>query len=168
MRFLVAALAAGVLVAALSAASAPALSGSRSFSLLDVSRNTDQPIGDFDFNRPPRPGDRFAFTDDLYRWAGTKRGAHFGIVRGLGTFITGFGDNFSHKATVLFVAQAYLPGGSLLIEGYGQPSPNGPSRFVFPVVGGTGSYANARGTVVVRDLGDGNQSKSNVDVRLTD
>jgi hypothetical protein len=167
MRIGLAAVLTGLAVAVSSVGPASALTGPRSFSLLDVSRNTDQPIGDFRFDRPPRGGDQFAFTDDLYRWAGTKRGAHVGIVRGLGTFIDGFGERFSHKGTVLFVAQAYLPGGSLMIEGYGQVNPNGPSRFVFPVVGGTGIYANARGTVTVRDLGNGDQSKSNVDVRLT-
>ena len=62
--------------------------------------------------------------------------------------------------------QAYLPGGSLLLEGYGQANPNGPSRYVFPVTGGTGIYANARGFIAVRDLGNGNAGKSNVDVRI--
>jgi len=166
MRFVVAAVLTGLLVAVVGVGSASALAGPRSFSLLDVSRNTDEPIGDFNFDRAPRGGDQFAITDDLYRWAGTKRGAHYGVVRGLATFITGFGDQFTHKATVLFVAQAYLPGGSLMIEGYGVINPDGPSKFVLPVVGGTGTYANARGTVTVRDLGNGNTDKSNVDVRL--
>jgi hypothetical protein len=158
---------AGLAVAALGVSTASGLSAPRNFSLLDVSRNTDQPIGDFTFDRPPRPGDRFAFTDDLYRWAGTKRGAHVGIVHGLGTFIIGFGDKFTHKGMVLFTAQAHLPGGSLMLEGFGQINPNGPSKFVFPVIGGTGIYANARGTVTVRDLGNGQGDNSNVDVRVT-
>jgi Dirigent-like protein len=155
-----------VLMVALSAAQASAISGPERFSLLDVSRNTEEPIGGFRFDRPPVGGDQFTFVDDLYRWAGTKRGAHVGYVRGLATFVTGFGSDFSHDATVFFSAQAHLPGGTLMLEGFGQPHANGPSRFVFPVVGGTGIYANARGTVTVRDLGNGNQGKSNVDVRL--
>ena len=159
-------LAVGVLAAALSAAQGSAVTGPQRFSLLEVSRNLEEPIGDFRFDRPPVGGDQFTFIDDLYRWSGTKRGRHVGHVRALATFVTGFGDTFSHKATVFFSAQLYLPGGSLLLEGFGQASPNGPSRFVFPIVGGTGTYADARGTVAVRLLGDGNQGKSNVDVRL--
>ena len=70
------------------------------------------------------------------------------------TFVTGFGRNFSHKATVLFVAQLYLPGGTLLLEGYGQVSPDGPSRITFPVIGGTGIYANVGGYMNFRNVGE--------------
>jgi hypothetical protein len=166
VRFAITAVLAGLAAAVLAVSTASGVSAPRNFSLLDVSRNTDQPVGDFNFNRPPRGGDQFAITDDLYRWAGTKRGAHYGVARGLGTFVTGFGDRFTQKATVLFVVQAHLPGGSLMIEGYGQINPNGPSKFVLPIVGGTGTYANARGSVTVRDLGNGESDKSNVDIRL--
>jgi hypothetical protein len=159
-------LTASLAAAALSVPTAPAVTVPQHFSLLEVSRNLDEPIGDFRFDRPPVGGDQFTFTDDLYRWNGTKRGAHVGHVRVFATFITGFGDNFSHKATTFFSAQFYLPGGSLVLNGFGQSNPNGPSRFVLPIVGGTGEYANARGTVTVRFLGDGNQGRSNVDVRV--
>ena len=155
-----------LLAVGIAVSQASAVNGPQRFSLLDVSRNVDEPIGGFRFDRPPVGGDQFTFIDDLYRWAGTKRGVHVGYVRGLATFITGFGDDFSRKALIFFNAEAYLPGGSLLLEGFGNANPNGPSKFVFPIVGGTGIYANARGTVAVRDLGDGNQGKSNVDVRL--
>jgi hypothetical protein len=70
------------------------------------------------------------------------------------TFVTGFGRSFAHKATVLFVAQLYLPGGTLLLEGYGQVSPDGPSRITFPVIGGTGIYASARGSMSFRTVGE--------------
>ena len=33
--------------------------------------------------------------------------------------MTGFGENFSHKAVVLFQAQVYLPDGAIFVEGYG-------------------------------------------------
>ena len=147
-------------------ASASAITSPQVFNLLDVSQDVEQPIGGFTFDRPPAGGDQFAIYDKLYKWAGTKKGAPAGRVVGLGTFQTGFGENFSHKATVLFVAQAYLQGGSVLIQGYGQTNPNGPSTFTLPVLGGTGKYDNVRGYVVVRDLGDGNQSKSNVEFHL--
>jgi hypothetical protein len=153
-------------VAAVWAGSAKTLDKPQDFDLLDVSRNVTEPIGGFDFSRAPVAGDRFEIADDLYRWAGTKRGAHYGHVVGLGTFVTGFGPNFSQPATVLFQAQAYLPGGTLFLEGYGRIPANGPSHFTFPVLGGTGAYANARGWISVRDLGNGNTNKSTVHVHL--
>jgi hypothetical protein len=156
------------LLAMVWATSALALTGPRVFSLLDVSNDSGvEPIGGFTFNRPPAAGDRFPIRDDLYKWAGTKRGARVGSVEGIGTFLTSFGADFSRHATVLFVVQAHLPGGTLLVEGYGRINPRGRSRFTFPVTGGTGVYSNARGYVTVRDLGTGDEGKSNVDLHLT-
>ena len=83
------------------------------------------------------------------------------------TFITGFGTNFSHRATLLVQAQVFLPGGTLMIEGYSNVPPNGPHAFKLPVIGGTGVYENARGYVVVRDVGDGTLGRSKIDVHLT-
>ena len=60
--------------------------------------------------------------------------------------MTGFGSDSSKKGTVLIDAQAYLPGGTVFAEGYGQLDPNGPAKFTLPVVGGTGTYANVRVT----------------------
>jgi hypothetical protein len=147
-------------------ASASAISSPQVFNLLDVAQDTNEPIGGFTFDTPPVGGDQFAINDSLYKWAGTKKGAPAGRVVGLGTFQTGFGADFSHKATALIVAQIYLQGGTVLIQGYGQLNPNGPSKFRFPVVGGTGKYDNVRGYVIVRDLGNGQQSKSNVEFHL--
>ena len=159
-----------VLIVSLAAAwgtSASAIGSPQTFSLLEVSTSTsEQPIGDFTFNRPPVGGDQFAVANDLYTWAGTKKGARAGRDEVLLTFITGFGSDFSHTATVLFVAQVYLHGGTVLAQGYGQINPNGPSKYTFPIVGGTGTYANARGYVNVRDLGDGNQNKTNIEFHL--
>ena len=158
-----------VLIAALVAAwgtSASAISGPQTFSLLEVSPpNSDQPIGDFTFDRPPAGGDRIAFRNELYKWAGTKRGARAGRDQVLITFITGFGPDFSQKATALFVAQVYIPGGTMLAQGYAQLA-EGPLKARFPIVGGTGIYANARGYVNVRDLGDGNENKTNLEFHL--
>jgi hypothetical protein len=149
------------------ASSASAIKGPQTFSLLEVSTpNSDQPLGDFTFDRPPVGGDRIAFTNELYKWAGTKRGARAGRDQVTVSFITGFGSDFSKKATALFTAQAYLQGGTIFVEGYGQLNPNGPLKVTLPVVGGTGTYANARGYLNVRDLGDGNQSKTNLEFHL--
>ena len=157
------------IVASLMAAwgtSASAISTPQVFSLLDVGSNGGEPINGFTFDRAPHAGDQFSITDVLYKWAGTKRGARAGHLRGIGTFVTSFGPDFSRNATVLFVVQAYLQGGSILVEGYAAQNANGPSKFTLPVVGGTGIYANARGFVAVRNLGNGQGSNSNVDIHL--
>jgi Dirigent-like protein len=138
----------------------------QTFSVLDISDQNVPAIGGFTFERPPVAGDRFEIADTLYRWKGIRRGARIGNVRGIGTFLTGFGPNFQQRATVTFVVQASLPTGTLMIEGNGTINPNGPSRFTLPIIGGTGNYANARGFVTVRDLGTGEADKSNVDVHI--
>jgi hypothetical protein len=81
------------------------------------------------------------------------------------TFVTGFGANFTHRATLLLVAQVYLPDGTLLIEGYANVPADGPS-FKLPVVGGTGIYADARGDVTARSLGDGTTGRTKIDFHL--
>ena len=147
------------------ATTASAIDSPQTFTLLEVSLpKNDRPLGDFSFERPPAPGDRFATTNALYRLSGAKRGARVGRAQVMHTFVTGFGRNFSHKATVLFVAQLYLPGGTLLLEGYGQVSPDGPSRITFPVIGGTGIYANAGGYMNFRNVG---QSARRLEIHLT-
>ena len=148
------------------ASSASAISSPQTFSLLEVSSGNEQPLGGFAFDRPPRGGDQVAIANPLYKWAGTKKGARVGRDEVMITFITGFGSDFSQKALALFVAQVYLPGGTILIEGYGKLNPNGPSQYTFPVVGGTGTYANVRGYLKVRDLGNGNQDKTNLQFHL--
>jgi hypothetical protein len=143
------------------ATSASAISSPQTFSLLAVS-SQDHPMNGFAFQREPRGGDQFGFTETLYKWAGNKRGARVGRVEGMGTFIA-VGANGGSQMTV---AQAYLKGGSILAQGFFK-FPNGPSKFTLPVVGGTGTYANVRGYVNVRDLlGRGNQGKQNVDFHL--
>jgi hypothetical protein len=156
-----------VLSVALWASSATAISSPQTFSLLEVSPpNNEQPLGDFTFDRAPAGGDQFAIANELYKWAGTKRGARVGRDTVLITFITGFGPDFSQKATALFLAQVYLPGGTILIQGYGQINPNGPLKLTLPVVGGTGTYANVRGYVKTRDLADGQTNRTNLEFHL--
>ena len=138
---------------AVSASSAPALVKPRVFTLLEV-EGPQQPLGDFDFDRPPVGGDQILASNTLHRWTG-KKGRRVGRDRVLFTFMTGFGSNFSHRATVLFQAQAYLPDGSIFVEGYGSLAPDGPTRLELPIVGGTRIYANAHGYVKVRDISGG-------------
>jgi allene oxide cyclase-like protein len=139
-----------VLTAAVWALSASAVDGPQTFSLLEVDiPKNDRPLGDFRFDRPPTGGDEFVVTNALY-----DKGTRVGRVRVLHTFVTGFGQRFEHRATVLFVAQLYLRGGSMLVQGYGQVSPDGPSKLRLPIVGGTGRYANVRGHLDVRNLSE--------------
>jgi hypothetical protein len=147
------------------ATSASALNSPRVISVLDAPPGIDLPMG-FAFDQPPVGGDQFAFTHTLYRWAGTKQGKRIGHLHVVGTFVTGFGPRFSHPALMLFDAQAYLPGGSVVAEGYGRLNPDGPTRLTLPVIGGTGVYGNARGQVNVRDLGNGNINKTSITFRL--
>ena len=129
------------------ASSASALVKPRDFTLLEID-GPQKPLGDFNFDRPPVGGDRFVATNQLYRWTG-KRGIRVGYDRVLFTFITGFGERFSHRAIILFDAQVYLPDGTVFVEGYGGLRPDGPGTLELPVVGGTGVYSNARGFVKV-------------------
>ena len=116
-------------------------------SFLDVSvRSTPA----FDASQgEPRPGDRVFLTDALYAWHGAHRGARAGSIASTLTFMSPFGR---HGATVDLSGQLFLHGGSLRVDGVVQVLP-GPNHFVLPIVGGTGSYAGARGTVDLRDLG---------------
>jgi Dirigent-like protein len=135
----------GVLAWSASAAHSP-----RTLTLLEVDiPKNDRPLGDFTFDRPPAGGDQFVVKNALY-----SNRTRVGHIRVLHTFVTGFGSNFTHKATVLFLAQTYMSGGSMLAEGYGQVSPDGPSKLTIPIVGGTGAYADARGYVNVRNLSE--------------
>jgi hypothetical protein len=145
--------------------SAFGLTSPRVFSLLDAPPGVDQPMG-FAFNSPPVGGDQFAFHHTLYKWAGVKKGARVGHLQVVVTFVTGFGARFNHPALVLISAQAYIPGGSVIVHGYGHLNADGPARLTLPVVGGTGLYDNARGFVRVRDLGNGNINKSNIEFHL--
>ena len=155
-----------VLTVALSASAAPTLEKPRTFSLLEVDR-AFMPLGGFDFDRAPVGGDQAAETNVLYRWTGPKtKGQRVGHSRVVGTFVTGFGAKYTRRAIVLLEAQLYLPDGTLLIQGYGDLQPNGSSRFTLPVTGGTGVYADARGSISVRELGDGTTGRSRVDLQL--
>ena len=96
---------------------ASALTKPQVFSLIEVSgpnRNLGPGTG-FDENAPPTLGARFAFTNALYKWAGTKRGARVGRIEGLCTItklnLAAFG------ATVACTGTAFLPAGQLQAQG---------------------------------------------------
>ena len=65
------------------------------------------------------------------------------------TFVTGFGRNFSHKATVLFVAQLYLPGDllhelvALVLGGFVRGAHAGPPTVDSPAVASLAPWISA-------------------------
>ncbi len=136
-----------VVAAVVAVGRAGGASGPATLSFLDVSvRSTPA----FDAGQgEPRPGDRVFLTDALYAWHGSHRGARAGSIASTLTFMSPFGR---HGATVDLSGQLFLHGGSLRVDGVVQVLP-GPNHFVLPIVGGTGSYAGARGTVDLTDLG---------------
>jgi hypothetical protein len=164
LKFVLFALPAALAVLVVLALPASALTKPQTFSLLSVESGTESEIGGFGFQREPVPGDRFAFTDQLYKWAGVKRGAHVGRVEGLCTF-TKISTSSGFRATAQCAATFFLPAGQIAVEGFLQFR-DAPLNFVVPVVGGTGAYANVRGTVRIRDLGNGDTGKSNNEFRL--
>lgn len=139
--------------------SASATSGPTTITLHEVAiPKNDRALGNFSFDRPPVAGDEFVSKNALY-----EDGARVGHSEILHTFVTGFGSKFTHKGTILFVAQVFLQRGTLLVQGYGQVVPNGPSRFTLPVVGGTGAYSGARGSLNVHKVTD---NKTTLEFRL--
>jgi allene oxide cyclase-like protein len=151
-----------VLVVALAAVwawTASATDGPRTLTLIEVSLpKNDRPLGDFTFDRPPMGGDQFIVRNALF-----QNGRRVGRVEVLHTFITGFGSTFSRKARMLFLAQLYVRGGTILVEGYEQVAADGPAKLTFPIVGGTGRYADVRGSINVRTL---SENKTRLDLAL--
>ena len=117
----------------------------------------------FMFQRPPRPGDQLQIVDTLYKWSGSKRGAKVGHTNGILTFMTLTGGQ---GGTAMVNAQITLPAGTVIVEGIIRFPGSGPAHFTLPIVGGSGSYDNARGTVNIRDIGNGNLNKSNYQFHL--
>ena len=103
---------------------------------------------------PPPLGGRFAFTDGLYEWAGTKRGNRVGRIEGFCTTT----NVTARSVTDYCAATAYLPRGRVLLAGFIRFTEEGPGTFVVSVIGGTGRYANARGTATIKDLPSGNDA----------
>lgn len=140
----------------LAAASASGLTRPQTFSLIEV-EGQEIPISGFAFDRLPRAGDAFGFVNGLYKWAGRARGARVGHDEGICTFLRASATEQDFFAVAHCVAQAYLPAGQILVEGFARLSEEA-SPFTLAVTGGTGAYANARGYVRIRDLASGNSN----------
>lgn len=146
------------LTVAVGATSVSAISSPRVFSLLYVPSPSELPLSGVALDRAPRGGDQFPIAGTLYKWAGTKRGARVGRIKGMYT-VQSIGAS---GGTFLFIPQVYLPGGTILSQGYGEIG--AVTKFTLPVIGGTGIYAGVRGYVKLRDLG--NTSKANLEFHL--
>ena len=142
------------LVAAWATTSTSAISSPQVFNLLSADSGTAQPINGFTWDRAPRAGDQFGFADNLYKWAGTKRGAKVGTDQGIGTFLT----VTESGGTQVFNAQANLSGGSILVSGVITYTNTSESTFKLAVIGGTGKYDNVRGYIIVKQLPVGDNS----------
>jgi hypothetical protein len=157
---LLAALAAGATGASLAVLSpASAITKPQVFSLLEVDgpqKNLGPGDGFEGSGGPPTLGNRFTFSNGLYKWAGQKRGARVGRVEALCT-ITKL--NLSVRAATIFCnGTAFLPAGQLELAGtlvFSEKS--GPVNEI-PIVGGTHAYAGARGFMKSTSLGDSNNS----------
>jgi hypothetical protein len=90
----------------------------------------------------PSSGDSVTYRDRLLNAAaqfGKQLGAVVGSDRGTLTYVT------AHTAT--FAGRVTLPGGTIELSGAVYSTPGG--GLVIPIVGGTGKYADARGTLTV-------------------
>lgn len=101
-----------------------------------------QPISGFTENQPPQVGASFAFSGSFYEWAGQKRGKRVGHFEVL---VTVTSDRWGY-----LTATGTLPGGLIVIAGRTPLFEVPIERYA--VIGGTGRYAGARGTMTVKNL----------------
>ena len=145
-----------LLGAVLTEPAAFAIRSPETIQLVDVETRSQELDGlSFEENTPPQAGQRFVFTDALYRWAGTERGRRIGRIEGICTFTNVDPEQF--VATSSCQAYIYLPAGQLLVSGFIRFSEES-SILRLPVVGGTGRYSNAHGTVTIKELRSGNSA----------
>lgn len=151
--------AAVVALAAIAATSTAAAQNPKTLHFLDLSEGSTPA---FDAGHGiPRPGDRVFLHDGLYTWQHGRKGTRAGHGDATLTFMSGFGRS---GATVEIAGQLFIPGGSIVIGGIGHVK-QGANTFTLSILGGTGNYAGARGTVDLRDIAPSGD-KSAVDIHL--
>jgi hypothetical protein len=106
--------------------------------------------------QPPSPGQGFTFGGNVYRWAGAKRGVRAGHIAAMCTVV--------RKAEALCQGVLALSGGSLQLLTSTNITSSGATDIA--VVGGTGSYAGARGHIVSTPIGGANSDKSSLAIHL--
>jgi hypothetical protein len=150
-------------LAALAAAPASSLSGPQVLNLLEV-EGPETPLDPGSGADPPRVGARFAFTSTLYRWAGRTRGAQIGRVEGICTYTSV--DVRAFVAKLYCTAGWFLPSGKILAAGFLRFAEDAPPFFAVAITGGTGSYANVRGSIRISPVGGEDSGKANHRLQL--
>jgi hypothetical protein len=120
-------------------ASSPAAAGPATIAL--IAHTTGVTVTDRGPKGPSR-GDRYVTTSRLVnaqRQFGKKKGAVVGSDRGVVTLTS--------TRTARITGVATLPGGTIRIRGTMKEQPD--ATLVVPVVGGTGAFSGARGTLTV-------------------
>jgi hypothetical protein len=116
------------------------------------------PTGGFSFsaNRPPAPGEGFAFGGTLYKWAGARRGAAVGHLAAMCTVVT--------KTVALCNGAIFLAGGKLELLAPTNINSNGGDDIA--IVGGTGAYVGAQGHMQSTPIGGPDSNKSSLVIHL--
>ncbi len=94
-----------------------------------------------------KAGDSFGFVGGAYTWAAMKRGARVGHIDGSCQIVSAV--SAAGAGTLSCAATAVLPEGRILFQGHDRLGP----LKTFPITGGTGRYANARGWVSIKEIG---------------
>lgn len=150
MRTYFVVLAAAAVAALLVSSAAPAAGGGRVIRFLEVDNEGDDVFIDADHNSRPSPGDSFIASPVLYAWAkGGGRGARIGHAKIMCAF--------EHENGAFCQATFFLPGGTIQAQSYVRLA----SHIKVPVVGGTGTYAGARGTFTTRNIRDARDAEGN-------
>src|SRR5579864_1858427 len=109
-------------------------------------------------NRPPGPGEGFAFGGIVYKWASAKRGAAVGHLAAMCTVVT--------KTVALCNGAIFLPGGKLeLLTPSNLNNDTAPTDIA--IVGGTGAYVGAQGYMHSTTIGGPDSNKSSLVIHLT-
>ena len=104
------------------------------------------PLTDIDVTRF-KAGDSFGFVGGMYTWTGTKKGNRTGRIDGSCQIVSAVSP--AGRGTLACAATAVLQAGRILFEGHDELGPHK----TFPITGGTGRYANARGWVTIKEIG---------------
>jgi hypothetical protein len=137
---------AGLVTALVGTTSVSALEKPEVVSVLVLPEGFTPLTADFDVTRF-KAGDSFGFVGGMYTWAGMKRGTRTGHIEGSCQIVSAVAA--TGAGTLYCASTALLPRGRILFQGH---APLG-SLKTFPITGGTGRYANARGWVRIKEIG---------------
>lgn len=144
--------AAALLVAGLAS---PAPEAERTIRFLEIAQTARGRLVDHNGNGKADPGDSLAATADLFRWAGSRRGAKLGRLLRLCILSSTTGG--------ICAATVFLPDGTVRIQGY-VDFDRAPDQLA--VVGGTGSYLGMRGSFSSQPLGGRTSTRASDQMRL--